>query len=132
MMKLLLILPCKHLGMTGTLSIVEFDKTLTEQAGELVKISFTHMTVFSWLSIENTESYVQAASGLFVFVSSDDRLLSVAKSENMSAENPLSIRLYEQDSIDQNAKCGLPTHLPSRFIPKAYHRLPSYAMPHKF
>jgi predicted nucleic acid-binding protein len=71
--------------------IVEFDKTLAEQAGELVKKyllrAYDSVQLASALRIHRV--HVQVAPGLFVFVSSDDRLLAVAKSENMSVENPL-------------------------------------------
>ncbi len=71
--------------------IVEFDKTLAEQAGELVKKyplrAYDSVQLASALKIHRI--HAQAAPGLFVFVSSDDRLLAVAKSENLSVENPL-------------------------------------------
>lgn len=71
--------------------IVEFDKTLAEQAGELVKKyplrAYDSVQLASSLKIHRI--YAQVAAGLLVFVSADERLLAVAKSENMSVENPL-------------------------------------------
>ncbi len=71
--------------------IIEFDKTIAEQAGELVKKyplrAYDSVQLASALKIYKI--HAQVAPGLFVFVSADDRLLAVAKSENISVENPL-------------------------------------------
>ena len=71
--------------------IIEFDKTIAEQAGEFVKKyplrAYDSVQLASALKIHRI--HAQVAPGLFVFVSADDRLLAVAKSENMSVENPL-------------------------------------------
>lgn len=71
--------------------IVEFDEALAEQAGEFVKKyplrAYDSVQLASALRIHRV--HAQVAPGLFVFVSSDERLLAVAKSENMSVENPL-------------------------------------------
>jgi uncharacterized protein len=71
--------------------IVEFDKELAEQAGELVKKyplrAYDSVQLASALKIYRI--HIHSAHDLFVFVSSDDRLLTVAKSENMIVENPL-------------------------------------------
>jgi hypothetical protein len=72
--------------------IVEFDKALAEQAGELVKKyplrAYDSVQMASAIKIH--QIHAKVASGLFTFVSSDDRLLSVAKDEGMQLENPLA------------------------------------------
>ena len=71
--------------------IVEFDKSLAEQAGELVKRhplrAYDSVQLASALKIY--QIHTQVASELFTFVSADDRLLNIAKLENMQVENPL-------------------------------------------
>jgi hypothetical protein len=71
--------------------IVEFDQTLAEQAGELVKKyplrAYDSVQLASALTIHRLQ--VQVSPALFVFVSSDDRLLAVAKNEDINIENPL-------------------------------------------
>jgi predicted nucleic acid-binding protein len=71
--------------------ILEFDKALAEQAGELVKKyrlrAYDSVQLASALKIH--QIYVKIASGLFTFVSADDRLLTVAKNEGVQFENPL-------------------------------------------
>ena len=72
--------------------ILEFDKALAEQAGELVKKyplrAYDSVQMASALKIH--QIHVKIASELFTFVSADDRLLTVAKNEGMQFENPLA------------------------------------------
>lgn len=79
--------------MTGTLNIRLLSLIkhwLSKQANSLKKYplrAYDSVQLASALKIHRI--HAQAAPGLFAFVSSDDRLLAVAKSENMSVENPL-------------------------------------------
>lgn len=71
--------------------VVEFDRKLAEQAGDLVKNhplrAYDSVQLASALKIH--QIHTQAAPGLFIFVSADDRLLNVAKLEGMQIENPM-------------------------------------------
>jgi len=71
--------------------VVEFDKAMAEQAGELVKKhplrAYDSVQMASALKIH--QIYAKAAPGLFMFVSADDRLLTVAKNEGLQIENPI-------------------------------------------
>ncbi|CAK0780763.1 PINc domain-containing protein [Gammaproteobacteria bacterium] len=60
--------------------IVEFDKILAERAYDSVQLA-------SALKIH--QIYTKMVPGFFIFVSADDRLLTVATSEGMHVENPI-------------------------------------------
>lgn len=71
--------------------IVEFNRSLTKESGELVKKhplrAYDSVQLASALKIHHI--HAPAVPGLFSFVSADDRLLKVARLEGLQVENPL-------------------------------------------
>jgi|SaaInl8_200m_RNA_FD_contig_31_2664393_length_556_multi_4_in_0_out_0_2 uncharacterized protein len=70
--------------------VVELDQVITREAGRLVKKyplrAYDSVQLASAMRVN--QIYANMAPDLFAFVSADDRLVSVARSEGMNVENP--------------------------------------------
>ena len=83
--------------------IVQFDRSLAKESGELVKKhplrAYDSVQLASALKIH--QIHAPAAPGLFSFVSADDRLLSVARIEGLQVENPMEGQTTQNDTNDK-------------------------------